>query len=85
MILGLRVQKLPTNSIHNINALSAPQLPGARGEGVRFAGERADRTQVNNVPAQLRLEHLFHVCPDLRGVLLNETPDNHIPLHNNPL
>ena len=60
-----RKDHVRTNTIHDIDTLASPKLPRSCCEGIRFAGQGPHWAQINNVPAQLRLEHLLHVCSNL--------------------
>ena len=55
-----------TERIHDINRLGLGQLPRARGKGIRFGREGADRTQIDNVALQIGIEGPAKIACNLR-------------------
>ena len=51
--------------VHHVDRQRLGQLPGARREGVRLRGERADRAEIDDIAGEVRVHAAFEIGGDL--------------------
>ena len=57
---------IAAQGIHHVNGFGLGQFPWPRGKGIGFAGQRANRAQINDVALQVAVQRGVQIAGDLR-------------------